>query len=96
MYIPVHGEMISCHLPFSYLEVRGSPFGSEEIADSQRFSCSDLFSQSDGGEPLTLSLPLDVNYVCSDRILTFGIRSIRSPAKVGIGCYKAVNYQPGS
>ena len=31
---------------------------------------------------------------CSDRILTFGIRSICSPAKVGIGCYKAVNYQP--
>ena len=28
--------------------------------------------------------------VCSDRILTFGIRSIRSPAKVGIGYYKAV------
>ena len=25
-----------------------------------------------------------------DRILTFGIRSIRSPAKVGIGYYKAV------
>ena len=25
-----------------------------------------------------------------------GIRSICSPAKVGIGCYKAVNYQPGS
>ena len=23
--------------------------------------------------------------ICSDRILTFGIRSIRSPAKVGIG-----------
>ena len=33
---------------------------------------------------------------CSDRILTFGIRSIHSPAKVGIGCYKVVNYQPGS
>ena len=33
---------------------------------------------------------------CSDRILTFGIRSICSPAKVGIGYYKAVNYQPGS
>ena len=29
-------------------------------------------------------------HVCSDRILTFGIRSIRSPAKVGIGYYKAV------
>ena len=29
-------------------------------------------------------------------ILTFGIRSIRSPAKVGIGYYKAVNYQPSS
>ena len=25
-----------------------------------------------------------------------GIRSIHSPAKVGIGCYKGVNYQPGS
>ena len=25
-----------------------------------------------------------------------GIRSIHSPAKVGIGYYKAVNYQPGS
>ena len=25
-----------------------------------------------------------------------GIRNIYSPAKVGIGCYKAVNYQPGS
>ena len=24
-------------------------------------------------------------FICSDRILTFGIRSIRSPAKVGIG-----------
>ena len=34
--------------------------------------------------------------ICSDRILTFGIRSIRSPAKVGIGYYKAVNYQPSS
>ena len=32
----------------------------------------------------------------SDRILTFGIRSIYSPSKVGIGCYKAVNYQPSS
>ena len=29
-------------------------------------------------------------------ILTFGIRSIRSPAKVGIGYYKAVNYWPDS
>ena len=28
--------------------------------------------------------------LCSDRILTFGIRSILSPAKVGIGYYKAV------
>ena len=28
--------------------------------------------------------------ICSDRILTFGIRSIRSPAKVGIGYYKGV------
>ena len=37
-----------------------------------------------------------INEVCSDRIITFGIRSIRSPAKVGIGYYKAVNYQPGS
>ena len=36
------------------------------------------------------------NSVCSDRILTFGIRSIRSPAKVGIGYYKTVNFQPGS
>ena len=36
------------------------------------------------------------NNGCSDRIPTFGIRSIYSPAKVGIGCYKAVNYQPGS
>ena len=35
------------------------------------------------------------NLICSDRILTFGI-SICSPAKVGIGSYKAVNYQPGS
>ena len=34
-------------------------------------------------------------FVCSDRMLTFGIRSIRSPAKVG-GYYKAVNYQPDS
>ena len=32
----------------------------------------------------------------SDKILTFGIRSIYSLAKVEIGCYKAVNYQPGS
>ena len=24
-------------------------------------------------------------YICSDRILTFGIRSIRSPTRVGIG-----------
>ena len=36
------------------------------------------------------------NISCSDRILIFGIRSIRSPAKVGIGYYKAVNYQPDS
>ena len=32
--------------------------------------------------------------ICSDRILTFGIRSIRSPAKVGIGYYKAVTTRP--
>ena len=31
----------------------------------------------------------------SDRILTFGIRSICSPAKGGNGCYR-FNYQPGS
>ena len=37
-----------------------------------------------------------LEYICSDRILTFGIRSIYSPAKVGIGCYKVVNYQPGN
>ena len=37
-----------------------------------------------------------ISLICSDRILTFGIRSICSPVKVGIGCYKAVNYQPGS
>ena len=28
--------------------------------------------------------------LCSDRTLAFGIKSIRSPAKVGIGYYKAV------
>ena len=33
--------------------------------------------------------------ICSDRILTFGIRSICSPAKGGTGCYR-FNYQPGS
>ena len=27
----------------------------------------------------------NICFICSDRILTFGIRSIRSPAKVGIG-----------
>ena len=32
---------------------------------------------------------------CSDRILTCRIKSIRSPAKVGTGCYR-FNYQPGS
>ena len=31
-----------------------------------------------------------IDFVCSDRILTFGIRSIRSPARVGIGYYDAV------
>ena len=36
------------------------------------------------------------NVICSDRILTIRIRNIYSPANVGIGCYKAVNYQPGS
>ena len=30
----------------------------------------------------------DKYVVCSDRILTFGVRSIYSLAKVGIGCYK--------
>ena len=34
--------------------------------------------------------------ICSDRILTFRIRSICSPAKGGTGCYRVVNYQPGS
>ena len=33
--------------------------------------------------------------VCSDRILTCRIKSIRSPAKGGTGCYR-FNYQPGS
>ena len=33
--------------------------------------------------------------VCSDRILTCRIKSIRSPAKVGTGCYR-FKYQPGS
>ena len=42
------------------------------------------------------SLLHDRHSICSDRILTFGIRSICSTAKVGIGNYKAVNYQPGS
>ena len=32
---------------------------------------------------------------CSDRILTCRIKSIRSPAKGGTGCYR-FNYQPGS
>ena len=32
----------------------------------------------------------EVNHICSNRILTFGIRNICSPAKVGIGYYKAV------
>ena len=39
---------------------------------------------------------ISIKNVCSDKILTFGIKSMRSPAKVGIGYYKAVNYQPGS
>ena len=34
-------------------------------------------------------------FVCSDRILTFGIRSICSPAKVGL-VVTDFNYQPGS
>ena len=40
--------------------------------------------------------------ICSDRILTFGIRSICSPAKVGLVVTEllitslVVNYQPGS
>ena len=38
------------------------------------------------------SYPFDV---CSDRILTFGIRSICSPAKVGL-VVTELNYQPGS
>ena len=33
--------------------------------------------------------------ICSDRILTCRIKSIRSPAKVGTGCYR-FKYQPGS
>ena len=33
--------------------------------------------------------------LCSDRILTCRIKSIRSPAKGGTGCYR-FNYQPGS
>ena len=46
------------------------------------------------------SLKLINNYedkfiVCSDRILTCRIKSIRSPAKGGTGCYR-FNYQPGS
>ena len=35
------------------------------------------------------------NTGCSDRILTCRIKSIRSPAKGGTGCYR-FNYQPGS
>ena len=35
------------------------------------------------------------NVNCSDRILTCRIKSIRSPAKGGTGCYR-FNYQPGS
>ena len=31
-------------------------------------------------------------YICSDRILTFGIRSICSPAKVGIGYSRIQGY----
>ena len=31
-----------------------------------------------------------LTFICSDRILTFGIRIIRSPVKVGIGYYKTV------
>ena len=34
-------------------------------------------------------------YICSDRMLTCRIKSIRSPAKVGTGCYR-FKYQPGS
>ena len=29
-------------------------------------------------------------------ILTSGIKSIRSPANGGTGCYRVVNYQPGT
>ena len=47
------------------------------------FSCS-IFTVE------AFAILLAVKHVCSDRILTFGIRSIRSPAKVGIGYYKAV------
>ena len=43
-----------------------------------------------------IGAPGKQNPDCSDRILTFGIRSILSPAKGGTGYYKAVNYQPGS
>ena len=62
-----------------------------------RFSSFHLYFSSWSGIPCTLvSLPCvsllrQVSYVllsdfhvCSDRILTFGIRSIRSPAKVGL------------
>ena len=35
------------------------------------------------------------NTICSDRILTCRIKSIRSPAKVGTGCYR-FKYQPVS
>ena len=37
----------------------------------------------------------DIQYVCSDRILTFGIRSICLPAKVGL-VVTDFNYQLGS
>ena len=63
----------------------------EEPLELLMYFCRQCFFSS--GQSL---IPVAVTTVCSDRILTFGIRSIRSPAKGGTGYYKAVNYNPGS
>ena len=82
------GSFVGAHclvLAIIYYKVNGEPFFM-----SGWNSCS---------QGITLSLHLnlcfyDVVVYCSDRILTFGIRSIRSPAKVGLVVIKLLTTSP--